>query len=300
MDGGIRTGSDVLKALARGAKAVFVGRPVLWGLACEVIYRFRPRVLADVSSICLSTTLLGTPISSPIGVAPSALHRFAYKEAEIGTAKGTSAAGTVMVQSCFSNTHVAEVSTAVPTGVRWMQMYIFNDRELTRSLIKQAEKAGYSAIVVTVDSPGTGWNIDEFQEKFGNDRLLIYPNLEIGLPGQIEAKKNGDLNLIKYFSSQLNSKLTWNDVRWVREETSLPVVCKGILTARAAKQAADAGVDAIMVSAHGGRQLDGVPAPSTRSYSDQLATIKLTRPSTDQRNGSGGARTSRPQPAVRI
>ena len=81
-----------------------------------------------------------------------------------------------MVQSCFSNTHVAEVSTAVPTGVptgvRWMQIYIFNDRELTRSLIKQAEKAGYSAIVVTVDSPGTGWNIDKFQEKFGNDRLL--------------------------------------------------------------------------------------------------------------------------------
>ncbi|XP_071510709.1 uncharacterized protein, partial [Diadema antillarum] len=123
-------------------------------------YRFRPQVLADVSTRSLSTTVLGETISFPVGASPTALHTLAHKDGEIATAKGfcVAAANTILVQSSFSNKLVSEVAASAPKGLRWIQAYLFKDRRITEHLIKEAERAGYKAIVFTIDSPVPGPN----------------------------------------------------------------------------------------------------------------------------------------------
>ncbi|XP_071511053.1 2-Hydroxyacid oxidase 1-like [Diadema antillarum] len=225
-------------------------------------YRFRPQVLADVSTRSLSTTVLGETISFPVGASPTALHTLAHKDGEIATAKGVAAANTILVQSSFSNKLVSEVAASAPKGLRWIQAYLFKDRRITEHLIKEAERAGYKAIVFTIDSPvpGPNYGLEDDYSFFTEDQQ-IHNNLEFGLAEFEEAKKRGLSGIMDYYNEQFDSSLTWDDVRWFRRITSLPIVCKGILTAKAARQAADAGVDGILVSAHGGRLLDGLPAP---------------------------------------
>ncbi|XP_041454831.1 hydroxyacid oxidase 1-like [Lytechinus variegatus] len=225
-------------------------------------YRFRPQLMNDVSTRKLSTTLLGKPVSLPIGVAPTAFHRWVDTNGEISTAIGASAVGSAMIQSSFSAKHVRDVRAAVPHGVLWKNIHIWKDRRITKALIKAAEEAGYDALVITVDSPMTAVDTDEFRRNYMlyNHRDMRYPLMDLGLEEQEEAKRQGDENMILYFASQYDASVTWKDIQWLKTLTSLPIVCKGILTGRAARQAVEAGANGIIVSAHGGRQLDGVPA----------------------------------------
>ncbi|XP_054748563.2 2-Hydroxyacid oxidase 1-like [Lytechinus pictus] len=227
-------------------------------------YRFRPRLLEDVSCIRLSTEVLGQSISMPICISPTGAHRLANIDAEKATAQGALEAETLMIQSCFSHERFSQVARAAPGGLRWCQVYIFKDRPVTLHLIREAERAGYRAVVLTMDSPLTGFKASEVGRDYMSFRHddYRYVNMEMdSSKSQAASKRAGDPTLFAHFGLDMDSTVTWDDVRWLKTVTSLPIVCKGILTGEAARKAANVGADAILVSAHGGRQLDGVPAP---------------------------------------
>nr|XP_054748308.1 uncharacterized protein LOC129253897 [Lytechinus pictus] len=230
-------------------------------------YIIRPRIMRGIGDRDITTTVLGHRISVPICAAPSALHVYAHSNGERESAKGVEESGSLMILSSEASVTIADVAEAAPGGFRWMQTYIFKNRKHTEHIVRQAERAGFKAIVLTVDSPVTV-NWDELDDNFAEEgHLNTDPNyrcinLFIDIPEVHEAKASGDINLVKrYLPDQHNSPITWDDFKWLKSITSLPIVCKGILTAEAAKEAVDAGAAGIIVSAHGGRQLDGAPAP---------------------------------------
>ncbi|XP_041474590.1 hydroxyacid oxidase 2-like isoform X2 [Lytechinus variegatus] len=226
-------------------------------------YRIRSRVLQDVSKRCLATTVLGQSIPYPICISPTASHYYAHPDAERATAKGAEAAKALMILSCDATCSMDDVTEAAPEGLRWMNIYPFADRQLTEYTIRKAEKLGFKAIVVTVDSPVPGIDgaVDELL--YGvTDPLHRMPIYDVDIPSARAADQTNMTNHWKYVDEQLfNPKATWEDIRWMKKITSLPIVCKGILTAESASDAARAGVDGILVSAHGGRQLESSPAP---------------------------------------
>ncbi|XP_041455088.1 hydroxyacid oxidase 1-like [Lytechinus variegatus] len=226
-------------------------------------YRFRPHLLNDVSTRHLSTSLLGETVSIPIGIAPTATQRFAHKDAEVGMAKGAEAVGGLMIRSSYANKFLKEIRASAPGVVLWQNVYIWKDRRYTKALIRKAEEAGCKALVITVDSPSTGVDTSDFYRNYMiyNHEECRQSEIDLDLEEQQEAKKRGDPNLIMFFTALKDPSITWKDITWVKSLTSLPIVCKGILTAEAATQAVNAGADGIIVSSHGGRQLDGVPAP---------------------------------------
>jgi 4-hydroxymandelate oxidase len=204
-------------------------------------WSFRQRVLVDVSRIELGTTVLGAPIALPIMFAPSALHKMAHPDGELATARTAEALGTVMIVSTSASRTIEDIKSAVTNA--WFQLYWFTDRELTRDLVQRAEAAGYAAICLTVDTPVAAWREHELRLP-----VLPQPGIEIAnLPDTAE-------NL------EIESSLTWKSLEWLRSITSLPIVTKGVMTAEDAHLAVEHGVDAIVCSNHGGRQLDGVLA----------------------------------------
>lgn len=212
----------------------------------------RPRVLVDVSQVDTTVAALGSRLASPIGLAPAAFQRLAHPEGELATARAASSVGGLMVLSTLSTSSIEEVATAA--GPRWFQLYVHRDRAMTEELVHRAEAAGYGAIVLTVDAPFLGRRWRDERNRFGLPADLDVPNV----PG---APRGGDGSaLFAYFASQLDPTLSWDDVAWLRSLTSLPVILKGILTAEDARLAALAGAAGVIVSNHGGRQLDGVPA----------------------------------------
>ncbi|XP_030841081.1 hydroxyacid oxidase 1-like [Strongylocentrotus purpuratus] len=224
-------------------------------------YRIRSRVLQDVSKRCLATTVLGQSIPYPICISPTAFHFFAHPDGEEATAKGAEAAGALMILSCGACSSMEDVAMAAPGGLRWMNIYPFTDRQLTEYTIRKAEKLGFKALVVTVDSPvpGIGAVSEHEQLNHPSHRMPVY---EADIPSARAAKQESITNHFKYVDEmESNPKATWEYIRWIKKVTSLPVVCKGILTAESASDAANAGVDGILVSAHGGRQLESSPAP---------------------------------------
>eukprot|EP00057_Strongylocentrotus_purpuratus_P034406 XP_795057.2 PREDICTED: hydroxyacid oxidase 1 [Strongylocentrotus purpuratus] len=230
-------------------------------------YVIRPRILRDITQRSLSTTVLGQPISMPICVAPTAAQQFAHPDAEAASAKGTADSGTLFIMSSFANASIAEVSRAAPGGLRWMQLYLFKDRRLAEHVVKEAEREGFKAIVLTVDLPL--WGDYSFYKsshatsasRYYHDPSLRPTNLAIDIPEVHDAIRSGDVNIRHYLAQQYDAPKTWDDITWLKSITSLPIVLKGILTGEAAMEAADAGVSGIIVSAHGGRHMDGVPAP---------------------------------------
>ena len=215
---------------------------------------FRPRFLVDCSNVGLRTTVLGQEIDFPVMVAPTAFHRLAHPDGEIATARGTAQAGTVMVVSTISTTSMEEVAAAVDSP-KWFQLYMHKDRELTAGLVKRAHEHGYLAIVLTVDTPLLGRRLRDERNSFTLPEGVGLANLE-GVPLPAEPGSN----LFRYFADQLEIAMTWEDVAWLRELSPLPVLLKGILTEEDARLAVEAGVRGIVVSNHGGRQLDGAPA----------------------------------------
>ncbi|HEX8098646.1 MAG TPA: alpha-hydroxy acid oxidase [Actinomycetota bacterium] len=213
----------------------------------------RPRFLIDVSDVDLRTTILGQEMPFPILVAPTALQRMAHSEGELATARGAAALGATMVVSTIATISLEDIAE---TGVnRWFQLYIHKDRDLTAELVKRAHAAGYGAVVVTVDTPFLGRRLRDERNRF-----TMPPGIGLANLAGIPLPQDPGSSLFRYFASQLDPALTWEDVAWVRSLSPLPVVLKGILTPEDAVLAVEAGVDGLVVSNHGGRQLDGVPA----------------------------------------
>ncbi|XP_075083193.1 glycolate oxidase isoform X2 [Nicotiana tabacum] len=207
---------------------------------------FRPRILIDVSKIDLSTTVLGFKISMPIMIAPTAMQKMAHPEGEYATARAASAAGTIMTLSSWATSSVEEVASTGP-GIRFFQLYVYKDRNVVAQLVRRAERAGFKAIALTVDTP-----------RFTLPPFLTLKNFEgLDLGKMDEANDSG---LASYVAGQIDRSLSWKDVQWLQTITSLPILVKGVLTAEDARIAVQAGAAGIIVSNHGARQLDYVPA----------------------------------------
>ncbi|KFU84799.1 Hydroxyacid oxidase 1, partial [Chaetura pelagica] len=203
-------------------------------------WKLYPRVLRDVSAMDLSTSVLGQTVSMPVCVGATAMQRMAHPDGETATAKACQAMGTGMMLSSWATSTIEEVAEAAPAGLHWLQLYVYKDREVTKSLVKRAERAGYKGIFVTVDTPFLGRRIDDVRNKF-----QLPPHLS---------------GLAVYVAEAIDASVNWEDIKWLRGLTSLPIVVKGILRAEDAKEAVRIGINGILVSNHGARQLDGVPA----------------------------------------
>jgi isopentenyl diphosphate isomerase/L-lactate dehydrogenase-like FMN-dependent dehydrogenase len=214
--------------------------------------RLRPRVLVDVAEVSTATTVLGTPVSMPLLVAPTAIQRLAHPDGEPGMARAAAAAGTIMCMSTLATASPAEVAAAAPGAPRWFQLYVFRDRGVTRSFVEQAVEAGFGAIVLTVDAPRLGRRERDFRTGFRVPAEIVVPSMAAlgGWEGATPLELLG----------AIDPSLTWGDLDELRALSPLPLVLKGIQTAEDAALACEHGVDAIVVSNHGGRQLDAVAA----------------------------------------
>ena len=201
-------------------------------------WKLRPRVLCDVGNVDTRTTVLGTEIASPVLVAPVALQKLAHVDGEAAAARAAAAARTIMCVSTSATLRPAAVAAAAADAALWLQVYVFNDRGVTQGLIDEACTNGYSALVLTVDTPLLG-------RREGAVRIGFH------IPDDFEVA--GDI------FNDLSANVTWRDLDWLAGH-GLPVVLKGVLTADDARLAVEHGAAAVVVSNHGGRQLDGVPA----------------------------------------
>jgi 4-hydroxymandelate oxidase len=225
-----------------------------WNQEAFSSIRLRPRCLVDVSSIDLRTTLLGNELPFPILVAPTAYQRLVHPDGELAMVRGASAAGAPMVVSTQANTPLEEVARA-STVPLWFQLYVQPDRDFTRALVGRAEKAGYKALVLTVDAPILGARNREERVNFTLPPGLERANLR-GLPAARGSQRPTG-NAI--YSGAVDPRVSWKDVEWLRSLTRMPVLVKGIMDGDDAARAVDAGVSGIVVSNHGGRSLDTLP-----------------------------------------
>ncbi|XP_042304285.1 hydroxyacid oxidase 1 isoform X2 [Sceloporus undulatus] len=220
-----------------------------------------PRMLKDVSSLDLSTTVLGQRVSMPICVAATAMQCMAHADGEIATVRACRSMDTGMMLSSWATSSIEEVAQAAPEAIRWLQLYIYKDREVTRSLVQRAEKEGYKGIFVTVDTPFLGKRLDDVRNKFQLPTHLRMKNFETNdLAFSSEKGYGENSGLSVYVAEAIDPSINWEDMKWLRGLTSLPIVAKGILRADDAREAMKHGVNGILVSNHGARQLDGVPA----------------------------------------
>jgi 4-hydroxymandelate oxidase len=215
-------------------------------------WTFRPRVLRDVSEISTATTVLGTPVALPVVVAPVAYQQLYHPDGECATARGAAAAGAGMAVSTFSTRSHEEIAAAAPWLMQWCQLYVFQDRGVTREHLADAAAAGCSAVVLTVDTPRLAQRERDLRVGF---------EIPSGLPLPYARAAIGDApqNPADQFAL-LDASVSWRDLEWIASEGQLPVVLKGIVTAEDAELAVEHGAAAIVVSNHGGRQLDGAPA----------------------------------------
>ncbi|MDQ4146487.1 MAG: alpha-hydroxy-acid oxidizing protein [Pseudomonadota bacterium] len=219
--------------------------------------RIRPRVLVDVGERDLSISVLGQTVAMPLLLAPCAFNTLAHPEGERAVTRAAAAVGIIQVVSTASTIRLEDVA-AVGQGLRWFQLYCYRDRGITRQLVERAEATGYSALCVTVDMSIAGQRERDARNRFALPEGTRWANLEdVGL-GRMPPLSEGSA-LAKYFADLLDPSITWELIGWLREITSLPIVVKGILTHEDASLAVEHGVDGIIVSNHGGRQLDGVP-----------------------------------------
>jgi len=216
----------------------------------------RYHVLRDVSTRDVTTRVLGHPVSMPILVGPTAFQGLAHPDGEVATARACGAAGTIMVASTLSNASLEEIAEAA-SGPRWFQLYVYRDRSATEDLIRRAEAAGYSALVLTVDAPVLGRRERDVHNRFRLPDGLRAGNL--APTGMDELPAAADSGLAAYFASLIDPSLTWRDVDWLRSVSSLPLLVKGIVRADDAARAVERGAAGIIVSNHGGRQLDTAP-----------------------------------------
>jgi isopentenyl diphosphate isomerase/L-lactate dehydrogenase-like FMN-dependent dehydrogenase len=213
--------------------------------------QLRPRVLVDVGEVTTSATVLGREVSMPLLVAPTAFQRLAHPDGELATTRAAAGAGTVMCQSTLSSVTPGELATAAPGARLWFQLYWSRDRGFTAELLAAVVEAGFEAVVLTVDVPAAGRRERDLRAAFALPDDLALPNI----PGSLERR-----DFHAALSKIVDATLTWRDLEWLREQSPLPLLLKGILSSEDALLAVEHGVDGVIVSNHGGRQLDGVAA----------------------------------------
>lgn len=200
--------------------------------------RLLPQYLVGKPAPDITTELLGHQLSMPIITAPMGAHGLAHKSAEVGSAQGTGEAGTLLTVSTAANTSIEDIAAAT-IGPKWFQIYLHEDRGMSRELLQRAKTAGYSAIVFTIDAFAPG----------ASDETV---RLGFSFPPS--------LPLVNAGTSHFKSSLSWEDLEFIQQNTDLPIILKGVVTPKLANEAIERGVAALQVSNHGGRGLDGVPA----------------------------------------
>ena len=243
-------------------------------------WQFRPRVLRDVAEIDTSGVVLGAPVPFPLVIAPTGFDRIAHSQGELAVARAAERAGVPYSLSTMGTRSIEEVAQ-VCGGRKFFQVYVWRDRKLLADLLERAAAADYEAIMITVDTAVLGRRERDVRHgfslppKLGLDTLLdglLHPawtldflsNEPITFSNCVGADGGhgeGAVALADYVNSQFDPSLSWSDIDWFREQWDGPVMLKGIQSAEDAAIAADAGIDAVIVSNHGGRQLDGAPAP---------------------------------------
>jgi isopentenyl diphosphate isomerase/L-lactate dehydrogenase-like FMN-dependent dehydrogenase len=213
-------------------------------------WRFRPRVLVDVGDVSTGTTVLGTPVSMPLLVAPFAMQKLLDPEGEVATARAAAAVGTLMCVSSVTTSAHDEIAAA-GNAPRWLQLYVFRDRRRTLDHLAEARESGYSAIALTVDTPVLGRRERDLRLGF---------ELPPDLPLPYVKGKDPTVAMTFAEQAQMSPSVTWRDLEWIAADSGLPLVLKGIVTREDATLATEHGAAGILVSNHGGRQLDGAPA----------------------------------------
>jgi len=214
--------------------------------------RLRPRVLVDVSKIDTRTSLFGQELAHPILLAPAADHRMIHPDGEVATARGSGRTKTIFVLSSFANTCVEDVAQHASAPL-WFQLYVQRDREFTRDVVQRAAAAGCKALCVTVDTPTFGARNRQARAKYELAPGLSRPHLP--LPGKTSGAAGSQV-----FPDWTEPALTWRDISWLSSIVKIPILLKGVLNPDDAERAVQEGVGGIIVSNHGARNLDTVPA----------------------------------------
>ena len=254
---------------------------------------FRPRILRDVSAVDTTTTLLGAPLPLPLVFSPTGFTRILDPEGELAVARAAARAGLPYSLSTLGTRSIEEVA-AVSSGAKWFQVYVWRDRGLVQELVDRSREAGYAALVLTVDNAvfgkrerdhrrgftlppqiGPGTIVDgalhpEWTWRFVRSEPIRFANVT----GREVGDGSAAVNLHEYINTQFDPTMSWRDLEWLRDRWGGPIVVKGVQTVEDAVLAAEVGVDAVMLSNHGGRQLDSAPTP-----------IELVAPVTDAVGG---------------
>jgi len=241
---------------------------------------FCPNILRDVSEIDVSSTLLGKPVSMPLVLAPTGYTRLTHSEGELSVARAAERAGIPYSLSTMSTRSIEEVGS-VSNGAKWFQVYTWKDRGLVREMVERAAASGYEAVILTVDTAvlgkrerdarrgfsippriGPGTIIDGIVHPAWTYDFITHDPLTFANVAHLDRYgSDGDMGRGQYVMMNFDQKLAWSDVEWLQSVWSGPIVLKGIQTVDDAERAVEAGVQAIALSNHGGRQLDDAPAP---------------------------------------
>jgi isopentenyl diphosphate isomerase/L-lactate dehydrogenase-like FMN-dependent dehydrogenase len=221
-------------------------------------YVLRPRIFVDVSHIDSRVRLLNDTIEFPLILAPTAFQRLAHADGELATARAAAAAGTIMIASSLSSYRVEEIVGAAAGGAVWLQLYVFRDRSITEELVRRAEAAGCSAICLTASVPVQGNRERDAHNRFRLPDGIAMANFH-GLR-QATLPDAADSALRAFIAAEFDASLTWQAVEWLRSITTLPVLVKGVMSAQDARLAHEHGAAGVIVSNHGGRQLDAAQA----------------------------------------
>ncbi|REJ76668.1 MAG: alpha-hydroxy-acid oxidizing protein [Acidobacteria bacterium] len=246
-----------------------------------VALELRPRILRDVSAVEVGAEILGRPAAMPLVLAPTGFSRMAHSQGELAVARAAQRAGVPYTLSTLSTRSIEEAAAAAPEARLWFQVYVWRDRGLVEEMLQRARESGYEAIVITVDTAVLGRRERDVRSGFSLPPRLglgtlvegaLHPGwtLDFLRGGPIEFANvagrgtgpgGGAVALAEYVNAQFDAALSWRDLDWFRERWDGPIVLKGVQTVDDAVLAAEAGVDAVALSNHGGRQLDGAPPP---------------------------------------